>query len=96
MKSAKKYNKSIFSKKFREGPLILLCQIVKRPTMSCLEFVWDLNLLLFSLSTPYHAVSSLVLQLSHERGAKCRDRTKSNFLRCEIDGSITAMLDGCL
>ena len=55
------------------------CQIVKRLTLSWLEFVRDLNLLLFSLSTPYYAVSSLVLQLSHERGAKCRDQTKSNF-----------------
>ena len=66
MKSAKKYNKSIFFEKFREGPMILLCQIVKRLTLSSLECVWDLNLLLFSLSTPYYAVSSLVLQLSHE------------------------------
>ena len=31
-----------------------------------------------------HAVSSLVLKLSHERGAKCRDQTKSNFVWAKL------------
>ena len=66
------------------------CQIVKRLTLSWLEFVWDLNLLLLSLSTPFYAVSSLVLQLSHERGTKCRDRTKSNFVWAKL--MVTSLL----